>query len=400
MALRIYVNGLTAWRDGVVHAFHAQLTALGIAPATLPVHETDPVAALPPRSVALYFADGAHAPTDADLASLRRHLDRGVTVIPVLDTVQDALSKLPPLLHPLNAFALGDPPDYGALVDEILARIWMGRTLRKLFISYKRSDSQAVARELFHALTGRGYEVFLDEASIGYGVNFQRELMWWLNDADFVLLLASPNLESSRWVMDEIEFANIAHVGLLGLRWSDRDGGSAGRPAVLSSLMADQVHALAPLAGSGALDTRTLAPGDLQAIVHKVDTHRAHAIQRRLVALLPYVREALTAGQLTFAAGGRFGDFLVDRAQAGDACYLRVLPFRPTLDTVYDFGQELIAIDPPPARGVLCYMENDPTDRRFRAFQWCLEPDRTGQTPSCYRLLPFTGGDLDLAVLR
>ncbi len=395
MAVRVYVNHLRPWYEAFVVAFQDQLQQLAIAPAQLPVYDNDPPN-LPPRSVILYFSDGTQPPTEPDLVSLRQHLQAGRTVLPVLDTTANATAKLPAELHPYNAFPLGTAEqNYTGLVDEVLSRIWLNRTLRKLFISYKRSDSLAIARQLHTALTQRGYDVFLDEASIDYGTHFQQELLWWLNDADFMLVLASPNLESSPWVMEEIEFANFANVGLLALRWPQ-----SGPTAVLSTLMPDQIYELTGLVGTGVADTQTLVLDDVEAILHKIEEYRAQAIQRRLLALLPYLTTKLSAQGLTFQpAAGSLGDMVLPSTHPSGDSYIRVLPFRPTLDTLYDLGQELRALAAPPAQACLFYMENAPNDRRFLAFDWGLAPERAGETPSRYRLLPFTGETFDLGRL-
>lgn len=396
MTLRIYVNGLDAWYTGFVRALQEQLLILDIAPERLPVY-TDDAHLLSPQSLILYFSEVPHTPVEHELESLERHLQAGHMVLPVVDTVTQATEKLPSALHTFNAFPLGNPPQYAALVDEVLSRLWMRRTLRKVFISYKRSDSLAVAHQLRDALTRAHYDVFLDECSIDYGTHFQRELLWWLNDVDFVLLLASPHLDSSRWVMEEIEFANIAHVGLLALRWP-LPPGSRG-PAVLSSLMSDQIYALPRLESATTVAEQTLPRDELEKLLDTIAVYRAQAIQRRLWALLPYLTDQLEAASRPFTPTDRIGDLVLEGANPPGSDYIRVLPFRPTLDTLYAFGQEVMALHEPPARALLFYMENDPHDQRCRAFEWCVHSERTGETPSLYRLLPLTDGTFDLGRL-
>jgi hypothetical protein len=52
-----------------------------------------------------------------------------------------------------------------------------------------------------------------------------------LNDADLVLLLGTPNLGKSEWVVKEIAVANATEVPLLAVLWPDPD--DPGRAAPL-----------------------------------------------------------------------------------------------------------------------------------------------------------------------
>lgn len=52
----------------------------------------------------------------------------------------------------------------------------------RLFISYVRRDTSAIADQLFGALTQEGFDVFLDRCSVPVGVPFQKRLMQDLCD--------------------------------------------------------------------------------------------------------------------------------------------------------------------------------------------------------------------------
>ena len=69
------------------------------------------------------------------------------------------------------------------------------------------------------------------------GDDFQRDLMSWLNDSDFVLLLASPRLGESEWVLKEVERAKLSNIGVLGICWP-KD--SRALPQIVKALMDDQ----------------------------------------------------------------------------------------------------------------------------------------------------------------
>lgn len=399
MAVRLFWNGLERWREGFQQALSRQLEALQIDPLRLPILDVDP-SPIPSRCLVLYFADGADGsfnPTDQVLDSLRKYLAAEIPVIPVLDSTVDANRKLPAILQPFNAFALGQG-NYQALVDEVLSRIWLARTSRKLFISYKRSDSHGVAHALRDLLTAKGFEVFLDDATIPPGKDFQRELMWWLNDADCVLLLASPGFTSSPWVMKEIQFATITSVGLLSVVWQ-KSGGVGTDPALLSSLMGDQLFFLesTDLVGAGAASTLTDAA--TVRLLERLAEVRARLVQRRLLNLLSYLQENLVRPGYTLEQGDRLGDFDLKKDGASDSSYVRVLPFRPTVEAIDELRRDLSGLTPPPSRAFLFYQENDANDRRLAALRWLLEPIRDKERPATYRLLPYDGAPLPVEEL-
>lgn len=395
MAIRVFVNGLQDWLDGLTTALAEQLRAMEIQPSQLPLWTSDPEE-LPERCLALYFAKGPHTAPEAELRSLKRLLERGVTVLPVVDSLVGADRKLPELLQPFNALAV-DTADFAPLVDEVLSRIWLARRTHKLFLSYKRSDSQAIARELWRQLAYRGYEVFLDEVSIARGEDFQRELLWWLNDADFVLLLASPQLGESKWVLKEIEAANLASVGILALTWPGVTGNTL--PAI-SALMDDQKVRLD--AGDFARlwarpEHQKLKRAKMETVLQEITKYRARAVQRRMRRQLTLLSDCLQKPNLTVKKGHRLGDLEV-HPDGRDPYFVRTLPFRPTLDTIDDLRHEFGG-RPGPRQAVLYYRENDPRDRRVEALRWVLGPKREGETPERFQLMPDDGKPLDLESL-
>jgi TIR domain len=397
MAIRVFVNGLQSWLDGLTVALADQLRAMEIEPSRLPLWTSDPEE-IPARCIALYFANGPHATPEADLRSLERLIAAGVTVLPVVDSVVGAERKLPELLHPFNALAIDPEKAFSTLVDEVLSRIWLARRTHKLFLSYKRSDSQAIARELWRELAFRGYEVFLDEVSIARGEDFQRELKWWLNDADFLLLLASPRLGESKWVLQEIEAANLASVGIFALTWPGVTGETL---SPLSALTDDQKIQLGEgdFAGLHAPPScQRLRRTKRVEIIRQITTYRAQAVQRRMRRQLALLKDSLEERNLTVdEKGHRLGDLKV-LPEGRDPYFVRTLPFRPTLDTVNDLRHEFGG-QPGPKQVVLYYRENYPRDPRVEALRWMLGPKREGETPERFQLMPDEGNPLDLETL-
>jgi hypothetical protein len=264
-----------------------------------------------------------------------------------------------------------------------------------MFISYRRADSEALAHQIHDHFVGLGFDVFLDDCSIERGANFQRELMWWLNDADMVLLLVSPRLTTSKWVIEEVEFANNATIGLLGVRWPERVYANTGQaePVIANTFFPDQHHRLkdGDLQGDEARPREQILGKDaLDELTTAVNRRRAQAIRQRLVNLLPYAQDELSP-QFDVRPQPRLGDLqLVDR-QTREVVFARVLPFRPTLDTVFALHNEAVDQVPPPSAVGCYYAENDPTDLRIRALRWMLDVERPKLRPSRHLLWTYMG---------
>jgi hypothetical protein len=389
--LRIYTNGREDWRDAIRDAIADRCAQLGI-PA-LPLLEHDP-ATWHPRSLVLYLSDGSQPWTQLDEQELSDHLAAGRSILPVVDTAVGGLDKkLPQVLWPINAFQCSNHKSWvPALVDDILSYLWLNRRTRKIFISYKRTDSAAVAHQLYMRFVELGYQVFLDDCSIDVGADFQREIKWWLNDADAVLVLGTSRLPNSPWVLEEIQFANLAKIELLAVTWP----GAA--PLPLRVVMEDQ---RVVLTGTD-FEDRTLAEHQqrchkqaIDKIVHKVQEQRIGLVTRRLRAIVPYVEAAAADAGFEVIRGDCLGDLLLKRRGAKEHYHLRVLPFRPTAEALYALRADAVLhADRPVAACV--YPENDVTDARFLAMRWLTEEPRPNETPSRYRLLTVP---IDLSVL-
>src|SRR5262249_19128593 len=151
------------------------------------------VAAAP--SICAFFLGTGSTVFSADLTAYQ---SKKIPILPIVEQSTDA-ARLPPSLAGVNAFvrARYRASWHLALCDEPLAGAWTRRDKRKVFISYRRADSASIARQVHDALTGIGFDVFLDEVTITRGGDIRQEITWWLNDADLVMLLVSPNLDAS-----------------------------------------------------------------------------------------------------------------------------------------------------------------------------------------------------------
>src|SRR5205823_1243043 len=80
-------------------------------------------------------------------------LDSPAVVIPAVLSVEDFQDKVPEILRPTNGLTLdkGDP-DVEKLAARVLELFGLLRKRRRLFISYKRTESSPAAQQLYHLL--------------------------------------------------------------------------------------------------------------------------------------------------------------------------------------------------------------------------------------------------------
>jgi hypothetical protein len=171
------------------------------------------------KRAAVVFCRGATTP-DED-AAIAWCVQDGLTVFPVVDDLGDYNKLAPAALNTFNGYELKQQDNLGELAGLVLETLGLQRSKRKIFISYARRDSAAVAHQLHEALVARWYRVFQDTVSIRPGAAFQEELMQELSDTDVILLLNSPSVLDRPYVRAEIAFADQAGVGGVQVIWPD-----------------------------------------------------------------------------------------------------------------------------------------------------------------------------------
>jgi hypothetical protein len=170
-----------------------------------------------PRAGVL-FSDGSAGQTFA--AEVQTLLDSHAVVIPAVTSLIGFASKVPAALQATNGLEL-DPadPNLEKVAGLVLELLGLLRKRRRLFISYKRSESAAVAQQLYHALDERSFDVFLDTLSVRPADQFQEQLWHRMTDSDVVVLLYTLSVHSSGWVEKEIERASGMKITVLQLIW-------------------------------------------------------------------------------------------------------------------------------------------------------------------------------------
>lgn len=140
-------------------------------------------------------------------------------ILPVVDDIKQFIDSTPENLHKINGFELSSPTQVESLTNLILEGLGLLRISRRLFISYRRTESSFVAMQLYEQLEKTGFDVFLDTHSVRPGEPFQDELWHRLADTDIVVLLNTPGFLTSQWTKEELARANAMQIGILQLLW-------------------------------------------------------------------------------------------------------------------------------------------------------------------------------------
>ena len=139
--------------------------------------------------------------------------------IPILPVTGADMVHFLDFLADINFLEVIDDSSETEIISCILSGFGLIREERRIFISYRRKDSSAIAMQLHDELVHRGYTVFLDTASIRHGDVFQKELMHQLVDADVLMLLNSENIAESDWIEQEYLNAMAERIGILHIDW-------------------------------------------------------------------------------------------------------------------------------------------------------------------------------------
>jgi len=107
--------------------------------------------------------------------------------------------------------------DISEVVISVIGIIGISDDELRVFISYRRTDTEKLAVQLFDRLSHEGFDVFLDRFSIEPTVDFQNRLYQDLADKAMVVVLESPDYLKSKWVQFELDFIRINRIGYLVL---------------------------------------------------------------------------------------------------------------------------------------------------------------------------------------
>ena len=170
-------------------------------------------------AICLYFGNKKKS----DITIIDSLLSQHILILPLVSDIKKVPNEIPDNLSAINCFEFNTHNKIPEIVNIILEKFELLPQKRKIFISYKRSDSTEVALQLFSFLNENGFSPFLDSFSIRPMLNFQEELKNYMVDCDLILLLDTKNFFDSKWTVEEFNQANALSIGIIRLIWPDTD---------------------------------------------------------------------------------------------------------------------------------------------------------------------------------
>jgi hypothetical protein len=205
----------------VVREINTLLQAPGRPPVTITFDRPSPK--LWDQVVFLYvLSSGSLA--DKDLVKYAQDMAReGFPLVPVVPQLTAFhFNTIPTDLEVIrNRNAVGVAPmDAPRFLESVDGNLGLNSFLENLevFISYRRSDAEPVARALEAYLWTQRCRSFLDTVQIPGGTVVQQKIMDALHKKDFVLFLDSPDAKDSEWVRAEILEAFLQRIPVAAVR--------------------------------------------------------------------------------------------------------------------------------------------------------------------------------------
>ncbi len=165
---------------------------------------------------AVYF--GSNPQIDID-AARSIHGD-SVPIIPVVSSFELFSEYIPDFLQPINGYCLNQQdPEMKKLANLMMECTGLLREQRRVFISYRRTESRDAALQIHDILIAKGFDVFLDTLDIRPGKYFQDALWHKLCDSDVLIMLDTPTYFESKWTRQEIGRALAKDIHVLRVVW-------------------------------------------------------------------------------------------------------------------------------------------------------------------------------------
>ncbi|NNU35661.1 toll/interleukin-1 receptor domain-containing protein [Rhizobium sophorae] len=167
---------------------------------------------------AIYFGSAGHP----DLAEAQELVAASMPIIPTVGHTEDFGALIPKPLQFANGLKRRpDDANLTELSSAVLECVGLLRPQRRVFVSYRRTESRAAALQLHDLLNSRGFDVFLDTHDIRPGDPFQDVLWHRLVDSDVVVMLDTPTYFESRWTRQEIGRARAKEIQVIRVIWPE-----------------------------------------------------------------------------------------------------------------------------------------------------------------------------------
>lgn len=274
--------------DRIKRKLESALADIGLETSSYRFLEGDEIASRDPKSAtaALFFGyDGAINDTFADISDL---LSDTIPILPIVESLENYTMHVPKDLKSINGKLCKNEDQETEVVSLILENLSLLRKDRRLFISYRRTESTGVAEQLSDSFTEKGFDCFLDTRSVRPSDNFQNELWHRMADSDVVILLDTPGFRTSHWTVAELTQANSTSVQILHLLWP---GVSADPTSAFSVFLPLDLADFAYV-GSAPDKFSTLTRRAVRRILTAAESLRARAIAARQADLFDSISDA------------------------------------------------------------------------------------------------------------
>ena len=241
----------------------------------------------------VYLGSTAGRSDRAVTSALENAVSRPFPVLPIVRDREGGATreKLPNVIENVNA-ADWDNESATTLLT-LLEMLGLVEQERKVFLSYRRSESTQMALQLHMELVRRRFDVVLDRFAIPPGEDFQKRLDEDLGDKAFVVLLESSDLRDSPWVEHEITYAHSHRIDVLAITL----------PEVAESRLVpviDEAFRIRLRNDDLAEDGR-LTADMLSLILERIELAHAKALRRRREQMLGSLRDQLYRSGCTCA---------------------------------------------------------------------------------------------------
>lgn len=243
------------------------------------IHDASSVGSRDPRAAftATYFGGDPAK----DLQEVRALIRASLPIIPSIGALGSFATDIPRDLHFSNGLQRrADDPAMTELAAAMLESVGLLRKQRRLFVSYRRTESRVAAMQLHDALTARGFDVFLDTHDLRPGEPFQEVLFHRLCDSDVVIMLDTPSYFDSKWTTHELGRARAKEIHILRVVWP---GHSPSRFTALADTIYLEATDLTGNEGS-------VVDATIEAIIARVERLRSKSIASRFMSITGKLR--------------------------------------------------------------------------------------------------------------
>lgn len=157
---------------------------------------------------------------NASVFNVQRLIDQNIPILPIVSDFPNVDLEIPICLRFLNCISY-EKSGIERITTSFLECVGLLPKQRKVFISYRRSESRQAALQLFEALSARHFDVFLDSHGIPPAEDFQSNLWQQLCESDVLLMLDTQSYFDSRWTYQEYGRTQSKNIPILRIGWPD-----------------------------------------------------------------------------------------------------------------------------------------------------------------------------------